>query len=66
MRANAKPAAAKGDGAPSSEGPTLIKKMSNPHTKQSRADEPAPPKLDDQHNMHAMPVRAQSGCRPVP
>ena len=60
MQANAKPAAAPGDGAPASEDPAL-KKMSNKHTKpgQARAEEPAPSKLDDQHNTHAMPVRAQ-------
>ena len=60
MRANAKPAAAPGDGAPGSEYPALIK-MSNKHTKlsQARSEEPAPPKLNDQHNTHPMPVRAQ-------
>ena len=60
MQASAKPAAAPGDGAPASEDPALIK-MSNKHTKPgwARAEEPAPTKLDDQHNTHAMPVRAQ-------
>ena len=68
MRANAKPAAAPSDGAPSSGDPSLIKMSNQQQTKlsQARADEPAPPKLDDQHNMHAMPVRAHSGCRAVP
>ena len=63
MRANAKPAAAPGDGAPDSENPALIKKMSNQHTKlsQARSEEPAPPKLNDQHNTHPMPVREHNG-----
>ena len=52
MRANAKPAAAPGDGAPSSEYPALNTRLS-----QARPEEPAPTKLDDQHNTHAMPVR---------
>ena len=61
MQANAKPAAAPGDGAPASEDPAL-KKMSNKHTKpgQARAEEPAPTKLNDQHNTHAMPVRTRT------
>ena len=71
MQANAKPAAAPGDGAPSSEDPALIK-MSNQHLKlgPARPEEPAPTKLDDQHNTQAMPVRtrtaaaAQSPYRP--
>ena len=37
MQANLKPAAAPGDGAPDSEDPALIKKMSNQHTKPGRA-----------------------------
>eukprot|EP00964_Phaeocystis_antarctica_P075387 scaffold46506_cov66-Phaeocystis_antarctica.AAC.1 len=55
MQANAKPAAAPGDGAPAA-----LVKMSNQHTKlgPARPEEPAPTKLDDQHNTHAMPVRA--------
>ena len=55
MQANAKPAAAPGDG---TEDPALIK-MSSQHTKlgPARPEEPAPTKLDDQHNTHAMPVR---------
>ena len=59
MQANAEPAAAPGDGAPGSEYPALIK-MSNQHLKlgPARPEEPAPTKLDDQHNTHAMPVRA--------
>eukprot|EP00964_Phaeocystis_antarctica_P030968 scaffold17526_cov64-Phaeocystis_antarctica.AAC.7 len=44
------PAAAKGDGAPDSEDPALIKKMRNQHTKPG----------------HAMPVREHNGCRAVP
>ena len=44
------PAAAKGDGAPDSEDPALIKKMRNQHTKPGRV----------------MPVRAHHGCRAVP
>ena len=66
MRANTKPATP-GDGAPGSECPALIK-MSNQHTKlgQARAEEPAPTKLNDQHNTQAMPVRAHNDCcRPV-
>ena len=60
MQANAKPAAAPGDGAPASEDPALIQ-ISNQHTKlsQARSEEPAPTKLNDQRNTHAMPVRAQ-------
>ena len=50
MRANAKPAAAKGDGAPAYEDPALIKKMRNQRTKPGRA----------------MPVRTHHGCRAVP
>ena len=67
MQANAEPAAAPGDGAPGSEYPALIK-MSNQHTKlgPARPEEPAPTKLDDQHNTQAMPVRAHHGCRAVP
>ena len=67
MQANAKPAAAPGDGAPGAEEPALIK-MSNQHTKlsQARSEEPAPTTLNDQRNTHAMPVRANNGCRPVP
>ena len=67
MQANAKPAAAPGDGAPGTEDPALVK-MSNQHTKlsQARTEEPAPTKLGDQHNTHAMPVRALNGCRAVP
>ena len=67
MQANAKPAAAPGDGAPASEDPALIK-MSNQHTKlsQARSEEPAPTKLNDQHNTHPMPVRAHNGRRAVP
>eukprot|EP00964_Phaeocystis_antarctica_P089386 scaffold57051_cov63-Phaeocystis_antarctica.AAC.1 len=37
MRANAKPAAAPGDGAPDYEDPALIKKMRNQRTKPGRA-----------------------------
>ena len=35
-------------------------KMSNQHTKlgQARSEEPAPTKLNDQDNTHAVPVRA--------
>ena len=67
MQANAKPAAAPGDGAPGAEEPALIK-MSNQHTKlsQARSEEPAPTKLNDQHNTHPMPVRAHNGRRAVP
>ena len=59
MQADAKPAAAPSDGAPSSENPALIK-MSNQHTKlgPARSEEPAPTTLNDQRNTHAMPVRA--------
>ena len=62
-----KPAAAPGDGAPGTEDPALTK-MSNQHTKlsQARSEEPAPTTLNDQRNTHAMPVRANNGCRPVP
>ena len=67
MQANAKPAAAPGDGAPGAEDPALIK-MSNQHTKlsQARSEEPAPTKLNDQHNTHPMPVRAHNGRRAAP
>ena len=65
MRANAKPAAAPRDGVPGSEYPALIK-MSNQHTRLSRARTANPPKLDVQHNTQAMPVRAHHGCRAVP
>ena len=56
MSANA---AAPGDGAPGSVAPALIK-MSNQHTKldQARSEEPAPTKLNDEHDTHAGPVRA--------
>ena len=50
MQAKSVPAAAKGDGAPDSEDPALIKKMRNQHTKPG----------------HAMPVRAYNGCSAVP
>eukprot|EP00964_Phaeocystis_antarctica_P073583 scaffold45160_cov70-Phaeocystis_antarctica.AAC.2 len=51
MRANAKPAAAPGDGsALGPKTPALIKKMSNQQTKPGGA----------------MPVRAHHGCRAVP
>ena len=61
MQANAEPAAAPSDGAPSSEDPALIK-MSNQHTKlgPARPEKPAPTKLDDQHNTQAMPVRTRT------
>ena len=65
MRANAKPAAAPRDGVPGSKTPALIK-MSNQHTRLSRARTANPPKLDVQHNTQAMPVRAHHGCRAVP
>ena len=67
MQANAKPAAAPGDGAPGSDDPALIK-MSSQHTKrgQARAEEPAPTKLNDQHNTHAMPVRTRTMWLHVP
>eukprot|EP00964_Phaeocystis_antarctica_P063114 scaffold37860_cov60-Phaeocystis_antarctica.AAC.2 len=65
MRANAKPAAASRDGVPGSKIPALIK-MSNQHTRLSRARTANPPKLDVQHNTQAMPVRAHHGCRAVP
>ena len=70
MQANAKPAAAPGDGAPGSravlQAPALIK-MSNQHTKrgQARSEEPAPPKLNDQHNTHPMPVRGGHCAHPL-
>ena len=56
MAANA---AAPGDGAPGSVDPALIK-MSNQHTKlgQARSEEPAPTKLNEQDNTHAVPVCA--------
>eukprot|EP00964_Phaeocystis_antarctica_P012168 scaffold6712_cov67-Phaeocystis_antarctica.AAC.2 len=65
MQANAKPAAAPGDGAPGTEDPVLIKIQ---HTKrgQARSEEPAPTTLNDQHNTHPMPVRAHNGSRAVP
>ena len=67
MRANAKAAAAPGDGAPGAEEPALIK-MSSQHTKlsQARSEEPTPTKLNDQHNTHPMPVRAHNGHRAAP
>ena len=65
MQANAKPAAAPGDGAPGSEDPALIK-MSNQHLKlgPARPEEPAPTKLNDQRNTHPMPVRAHNAAQP--
>ena len=50
-------AAAPGNDAPGSEDPALIK-MSNQHTKlgQARSEEPAPTKLNEQDDMHAVPV----------
>ena len=67
MQANAKPAAAPGDGAPGAEDPALIK-MSNQHTKlsQARSEEPATTELNDQRNTHPMPVSAHYGRRAVP
>ena len=67
MQANAEPAAAPSDGAPSSEDPALIK-MSNQHTKlgPARTEEPAPTKLDDQHNTQAMPVRTRTTAAAQP
>ena len=67
MQANAKPAAAPSDGAPSSEYPAL-NKMTNQHTRlsQARPEEPAPTKLDDQHNTHAMPVRTRTTAAAQP
>ena len=63
--------AARNDGEPGSDDPALIK-MSNQHTKlgQARTEEPAPTKLNEQDNTHAVPVRAlmapaQSPCRDV-
>ena len=52
-------AAAPGNDAPGSEDPAAVK-MSNQHTKlgQARTEEPAPTKLADQDNTHAVPVRA--------
>ena len=52
-------AAAPGNDAPGSEDPALIK-MSNQHAKlgQARSKEPAPTKLNEQDNTHAVPVRA--------
>ena len=62
------PAAAPGDGAPDSKGQSALIKMSNQHTKlsQARSEGPTPIKLNDQHNMHLMPVRAHNGRRAVP
>ena len=50
-------AAAPGNDAPGSEDPI---KMSNQHTKlgEARSEEPAPTKLNDQHDTHGMPVCA--------
>ena len=60
MRATASvPAAAKGDGAPDSEDPALIKKMRNQHT--DKKDDTAHTKPG-----RVMPVRAHHGCRAVP
>ena len=49
-------AAAPGNDAPGSEDPAAVK-MSNQHTK-VRTEGPAPTKLTDQDNTHAVPVRA--------
>ena len=64
-------AAAPSDGAPGSVDPALIK-MSNQHTKlgQARSEEPAPTKLNEQDNTHAVPVcalmaPARTLCRDV-
>ena len=67
MQANAKPAAAPSDGAPSSEYPAL-NKMTNQHTRlsQARPEEPASTKLDDQHNTQAMPVRTRTTAAAQP
>ena len=65
------PAAAPGDGAPDSKDHSAVIKM-NQHTRlsQARSEEPAPIKLNDQHNTHPMPVResvrACNGGRAVP
>ena len=51
-------AAARNDGEPGSEDPAPIK-MSNQHTKlEARSEESAPPKLNDEHDTRAVPVRA--------
>ena len=52
-------AAAPGNDAPGSEDPAAVK-MSNQHTKlgQARSEEPAPTKLNEQDNTHAVPVCA--------
>ena len=67
MQANAKPAAGPGNGAPGSVYPALIE-MSNQHTKlsQARAEEPAPTKLDDQHNTQAVPVHTRTTAAAQP
>ena len=61
------PAAAPGDGAPDSKDHSAVIKM-NQHTRlsQARSEEPAPIKLNDQHNTHPMTVRAHNGRRAVP
>ena len=57
-----------GDGAKGSVDPAPIK-MSNQHSKlgQARSEEPAPTKLNEKDNTHAVPVRALiNGPRAVP
>ena len=59
-----KPAAAKSDAARGNDEPTPI----NQQTKlgEARAAEPAPSKLDNQHNTQAMPVRTRTTAAAVP
>ena len=54
-------------GAPGSEEPALIKSNQDTKLGQARSEEPAPTKLNDQHDTHGMPVRARTmACRAVP
>ena len=64
MEGPARPAAAPGDAAPGPEEPAPV----NQQTKlgEARAAEPAPSKLDNQHNTQAMPVRTRTTAAAVP
>ena len=57
-------AAGQSAGAPGSEDPALIKSNQDTKLGQARSEEPAPTKLNDQHDAHVMQVSARTmACR---
>ena len=55
------------NGAPGSEDPALIQSNQDIKLGQTRSEDPAPTKLNDQLDTHGMPVRAHNvACRAVP